>query len=614
MNIIPSGIVNFCKSVKISKNNQRDFKTLDEQKEYFRKNTVYIATKVQFIRAQAGTWSGTIKVPVQYYTLYNCDYLFYQNIGFSDKIFYCYITGVEYIDTNTTAVQFAVDFYQTFLMEYTIDRNTITRQHFTNVETNEMFDNYIDDVVIKGKMELKQIEKLEYQPIQGDPKHGLVLVQGFKNKIDEFTNLNNVVFNNQVYQGEIFITPLQPMTQVTVKQALDEVFAFQAGLNRTLDFLYIYPNINGIFTDPEVVEEPALMHTTRKLKEYGGFHTFQGRFRTLYNPKQPAKLQHQPYIQYNLRFQNGDGIDGIDIGGLANKQYIDYVLVPQIATNRPQLTMYLVNYLGMNTFDEGGTPFNYDYKVTTYDFPAISLQEQGINEMALSLIKLGYSGFAPMLANGEFAAQMVNANLDYSIPKKEARQDANKKYKHIQLNNRLARNKAKHTIQTLSRDASDMYQTYLEENERERTEDFIRQGRKVINAAETEEMIGYKDDAAQAIENFCSINLQPSIHGGGSGGEWTSGFVFSIAAYQYVLSQIEEIRKYCDRYGYSCYIVDEIWHPKRNRYDYVLCSDIIINGDIPQEAKAYIGQMFTDGVTFWHDDNIFDYSQNGDVQ
>ena len=46
MNVIPDGSVTFCRNVKISKNNQRDFKTEEEQQAYFAEREWYKADKV----------------------------------------------------------------------------------------------------------------------------------------------------------------------------------------------------------------------------------------------------------------------------------------------------------------------------------------------------------------------------------------------------------------------------------------------------------------------------------------------------------------------------------------------------------------------------------------
>lgn len=70
-----------------------------------------------------------IRVPVQFDTLVNCNYVMYQNTAYSNKWFYAFITKMEYIDDGRTDVHIETDVMQTYMFDINIKASFVEREH-----------------------------------------------------------------------------------------------------------------------------------------------------------------------------------------------------------------------------------------------------------------------------------------------------------------------------------------------------------------------------------------------------------------------------------------------------------------------------------------------------
>lgn len=64
--------------------------------------------------------------------VYDCNYIMYQNAGFSSKWFYAFIVEILYVSENCTAITFEIDVMQTWLFDFEIKRSFIERMHVTD--------------------------------------------------------------------------------------------------------------------------------------------------------------------------------------------------------------------------------------------------------------------------------------------------------------------------------------------------------------------------------------------------------------------------------------------------------------------------------------------------
>ena len=75
---------------------------------------------------------GTIRYGANFDTLLNYNYVMYRNDAYSNKWFYAYITGMEYLNDNCTAISIKTDVWQTWQFDLTYKPVLIDREHTNN--------------------------------------------------------------------------------------------------------------------------------------------------------------------------------------------------------------------------------------------------------------------------------------------------------------------------------------------------------------------------------------------------------------------------------------------------------------------------------------------------
>lgn len=82
---------------------------------------------------------GTIRVEVLADDIYDCNYLVYQNIDFGDeKLFFAFITKIEYINNSVSEITFEIDIVQTWYFDFTLMPCFLERTH---TRTDDVGDN-----------------------------------------------------------------------------------------------------------------------------------------------------------------------------------------------------------------------------------------------------------------------------------------------------------------------------------------------------------------------------------------------------------------------------------------------------------------------------------------
>lgn len=109
------------------------FKTKSEQLTYFTSKMVRTFTDFSYVR-QSGY---VVRVPIKADAIYNCNYCMFQNAGFGDKWFYGFITDVEYVNNEVSAVSFEIDYLQTWMTDFNFDESYVEREHVASDEIGE---------------------------------------------------------------------------------------------------------------------------------------------------------------------------------------------------------------------------------------------------------------------------------------------------------------------------------------------------------------------------------------------------------------------------------------------------------------------------------------------
>lgn len=114
-----------------------DFDTPAEQKAYFDLYTFRTLTEYSYIRGGADN-GGTIRVNLRAEDCYFCNYLAYQNEGFSDKWFYAFVRRVSYVSPTVCEIEFTIDEWQTWLFNWDFGDCQIERETVTQKQENDL--------------------------------------------------------------------------------------------------------------------------------------------------------------------------------------------------------------------------------------------------------------------------------------------------------------------------------------------------------------------------------------------------------------------------------------------------------------------------------------------
>ena len=72
---------------------------------------------------------GTIRFGGNFDALINYNYVMYRNDAYSNKWFYAYIDGMEYLNDNVTAISISTDVFQTWQFDLSYKRTFVEREH-----------------------------------------------------------------------------------------------------------------------------------------------------------------------------------------------------------------------------------------------------------------------------------------------------------------------------------------------------------------------------------------------------------------------------------------------------------------------------------------------------
>ena len=101
------------------------FTELSAQTAYFTSKVKYNLTNYSYQRVQR----GVARVGVLADNLYDCNYMMFQNSAYGTKWFYAFITSVEYVNNETSTINFEIDVMQTWLLNHDVDYCFVEREH-----------------------------------------------------------------------------------------------------------------------------------------------------------------------------------------------------------------------------------------------------------------------------------------------------------------------------------------------------------------------------------------------------------------------------------------------------------------------------------------------------
>ena len=106
---------------------QLNFATKQAQYNYFAS-----LPKMEFEKFSYQRQDGVLRVEEHIDNLLEYNYVMYQNDNYSDKWFYCFITGMEYVNDNCTFISIKTDVFQTWFMDLSFKQCFVEREHVNN--------------------------------------------------------------------------------------------------------------------------------------------------------------------------------------------------------------------------------------------------------------------------------------------------------------------------------------------------------------------------------------------------------------------------------------------------------------------------------------------------
>lgn len=115
--------------IELDNTNQLTFENATAQYNYFSSMFPLEASDYSYQRKD-----GTIRFEGRFDDLVEYNYVMYRNTAYSNKWFYAYITGMEYVSNDVTAIKIKTDVWQTWMFDLDFKPVLIDREH-TNDDT-----------------------------------------------------------------------------------------------------------------------------------------------------------------------------------------------------------------------------------------------------------------------------------------------------------------------------------------------------------------------------------------------------------------------------------------------------------------------------------------------
>lgn len=152
MYIAPNTTIRMLKDVPLD-NTYRNtiyFAYVANQASYFSGKTKYTFAAQSYQRVQ----KGTLRIGRKADDLYDCNYLMFQNTAYGNKWFYAFVTGVEYVNNETSEIRFEIDVMQTWHFDYNVNMSFVEREMSI---TDNIGDNLVPENLELGEYVYKDL-------------------------------------------------------------------------------------------------------------------------------------------------------------------------------------------------------------------------------------------------------------------------------------------------------------------------------------------------------------------------------------------------------------------------------------------------------------------------
>lgn len=142
LNFTPDSNIHLLSGVPLTRDYQhtRLFRSSEEQTAYFLSKSTRNIPNGTYVRKD-----HVIRFDVNAELLFDVNYLMFQNGNYASKWFYAFVTDVEYKNPNTTFIHFEIDVMQTWRFKYSIKPSYVEREHTKLKDGTQPIINTVDE-------------------------------------------------------------------------------------------------------------------------------------------------------------------------------------------------------------------------------------------------------------------------------------------------------------------------------------------------------------------------------------------------------------------------------------------------------------------------------------
>lgn len=335
------------------------FASQTEQVNYFSGMTKYTLPQNTYQRVQR----GIARVGLKADSIYDCNYMMFQNTNYGNKWFYAFINNVEFVNNVTAEIQFEIDVIQTWWFDMTMEQCLVEREH---VNDDTIGENLLPEPVSLGEYVFNDYKEIDHDfsymavvigVVNIKKKSGLTDAEkdlpNVKKWLEDKLTENVVVSDGNRYDGVYSGAKLYAYDSTDVDGINDFIGQF-ADAPDSVVCMYVCPTVlingktdidkGGVTIDygasgfGKYITLPQITTST----DIGGYHPYRPRNNKLYT---------YPYNFYHIDNSNGSELN-------LRYEFFDN-LTPVVAINgtlsQPvQLMLRPCSYKGMTKYTELG--------------------------------------------------------------------------------------------------------------------------------------------------------------------------------------------------------------------------------------------------------------------
>lgn len=550
MTFTPNSKVRLCSVPFSDYTNVLSFGNDDESRaNYFINKTVYNLTSADGYSYVKG--SGAIRVNKNKESLYNVNYMMYRNDNFGSKWFYAFVDSIEYINANVTEIRFTTDVWQTWESALNFHESFIVRQHIPKTEDTIGANTQPENMTSEKYVYEKSSEKFfmsgsYYLMVQalGIPR------PEYETAEDKYLPMSTVL-NGTLFNGCYFV---YSNTTDGYTKLRELITAFDK-VNKSNSIINIYHVPSNLF----LTGTGTLTHLDSLLPlGYTDENTLCS-----YNI-----TEKEITISKLNKFEISSG----SYYTPRNKKLLTFPYTKLVLTNtNGSNTTYRQEWFDNNITFNALTDINSPVTIVTYptDYRA------GSTNNSLSLKGLSTTAWESNAYLNYIAYNSNTISINQELIDKE--------YKYQSAD--LMKNYALTGMSSALTSGIDLEYNMI---------------KNALRTSDTKRRFQASLDDKELMQN----NSRGTSNSGIPLHQINKyGFQFMFMRYPY--EYIKLIDNYFDKFGYAINNFKPINYNNRSNFDYIETSQILVDGDVPEDDMNVIKNIFNSGVRIWHNTTNF---------